>query len=162
MSKESKLFDLLRDRILDPSPEWSTHLQTLIDIPHSVKGAAFLRGGDYFEAFFQIAIAIKELPQFRDKYIHFYDISNYKEFHKIENYLYTKTVQNSGGGEHGISDITFKCSDTPNPDEFTPSSSYKCGMPVKEHTLTGNPMYFISVKGYKKEKSPTKDYDIET
>lgn len=160
MPKESKLFDLLRDRILDPSPDWSTHLQTLIDIPHSLKGKEYLRGGDYFEAFFQIAIVIKELQQFRDKYIHFYDISNYKDLHHQPNYLYSKPVQNSGGGEHGISDITFICSDTPNPDEFKPSSSYKCGMPIKENTLTGNPMYFISVKGYKKEKSPTKDYDI--
>ena len=161
MPKESKLFDLLRDRILDPSPDWSTHLQTLIDISHSLEGKEYLRGGDYFEAFFQIAIVIKELPQFRDKYINFYDISNYKDLHPLPNYLYTKTVQNSGGGEHGISDITFICSDTQDPKKFEPSSSYKCGMPpIKENTLTGNPMYFISVKGYKKEKSPTKDYDI--
>jgi hypothetical protein len=159
LKKTSKLIDLLRDRILDPSSQWKANLQTLIDIPHSLTGKQHLRGGDYFEAFFQIAIATSILPYFKDKYVNFYDIHDYKHMRIFKNYLYEKSVQNSGGGEHGISDITFVCSNTPDP-EVPPSSSYKCGMPVVEETITKNPIYFISVKGYKKEKSPTKDYDV--
>ena len=155
----SKLFDLLRDRILDPAEDWATRLETLINIPHSSSGAAYLRGGDYFEALFQIAIAIGELPIFRDKFVRFYDIEDYKVLKPYDNYLYKKTVQNSGGGEQGISDITFEVSNTP---EFTwkQSSSYKCGVSPIEDNITSNPFYFISVKGFKKEKSPAKEYDI--
>jgi hypothetical protein len=155
----SKLFDLLRDRILDPAEDWATRLETLINIPHSTSGAAYLRGGDYFEALFQIAIAIGELPTFRDKFVRFHDIAGYKVMREFKNYLYVKDVKNSGGGEQGISDITFELSNTP---EFTwkPSSSYKCGVSPKEDGITANPFYFISVKGFKKEKSPAKEYDI--
>ncbi len=155
----SKLFDLLRDRILDPAEDWATRLETLINIPHSTSGTAYLRGGDYFEALFQIAIAIGELPTFRDKFVRFHDIAGYKVMRPFENYLYAKDVKNSGGGEQGISDITFELSNTP---EFTwkPSSSYKCGVSPREDGIAANPFYFISVKGFKKEKSPAKEYDI--
>jgi hypothetical protein len=159
LSASSKLFDLLRDRILDPAEDWATRLETLINIPHSSSGAAYLRGGDYFEALFQIAIAIGELPMLRDKFVRFHDITGYKVMRPFDNYLYEKDVKNSGGGEQGISDITFEVSNT---SEFIwkPSSSYKCGISPKEDDISANPFYFISVKGFKKEKSPAKEYDI--
>lgn len=157
---ESKLFDLLKDRILDPSDDWASRLETLINIPHSLKGLGYLRGGDYFEAMFQIAIAIGELPLFRDKFIQFYDITkDYKSMDIKPNYLYTKTIKNSGGGEQGISDITFQVSNTPD-FKFEKSSSYKCGVSPKEDVFEQNPYYFISVKGFKKEKSPSNEYDV--
>ena len=160
LPKESKLFDLLKDRILDPSDDWATRLETLINIPHSLKGVEYLRGGDYFEALFQTAISIGELPLFRDKFIQFYDIrKDYKSIDIKPNYLYTKTVKNSGGGEQGISDITFQVSNTPD-FKFEKSYSYKCGIPPKEDMFEHNPYYFISVKGFKKEKSPAKEYDV--
>jgi hypothetical protein len=155
----SKLFDLLRDRILDPAEDWATRLETLINIPHSSKGAAYLRGGDYFEALFKIAIEIGELPLLRDKFVRFYDITGYRVMRPFENYLYAKDVKNSGGGEQGISDITFEVSNTPK-FVWKPSSSHKCGISPKEDAISTNPFYFISVKGFKKEKSPAKEYDI--
>lgn len=159
LSPNKTLIDLLIERILDDSSEWKTKINTLINIPTSTKGEKILRGGDYFEALFQLAIAINIIPQFSEKYIKFYDIEGYKEIKPKLNYLYTKTVQNSGGGEQGISDITFEVSNTPT-FEFKKSKSYDCGEKPEEIKDTQNPVYFISVKGYKKEKSIKNEYDI--
>lgn len=163
IASNSKLIDLLIQRVLDPSPEWKKHIDTLINIPTSLKGEGYLRGGDYFEALFQLAIAIGVLPQFQGKFVRFYDIKDYRTMPEIPNYLYTKTVQNSGGGEQGISDISFEVSSN---QEFSPkiSNEYECGqIPVdvsNSKKAKGNPFYFISVKGYKKEKSIKSEYDI--
>jgi len=157
----------LIERILDPSPDWKKNIDILINIPTSLKGQGFLRGGDYFEALFQLAIAIKVLPQFTNKFIRFFDIKNYyktKEIKQLHNYLYEKPINNSGGGEQGISDITFEVSDK---SDFSTikDTSYDCGvMPAEsEGTNTiqpSNPYYFTSVKGYKKEKGIKDSYDI--
>lgn len=159
LDSKSTLIDLLRIRILDPSPEWSSRIDTLINIPSSVKGDDVLRGGDYFEALFQLAIAIGVLPQFQNTQVVFRDIVKYKDLKTVyENYLYTKPVKNSGGGEQGISDITFElCS--PNGKPYEPPD-VKCGELPKKIETNGNPFYFISVKGYKREKSVAKEYDI--
>jgi len=163
IASNSKLIDLLIQRVLDPSPEWKKHIDTLINIPTSLAGKEYLRGGDYFEALFQLAIAIGVLPQFQGKFVRFYDIKGYRTMHEFPNYLYTKTVQNSGGGEQGISDISFEVSSN---QEFSPkiSNEYECGeVPAKisdSRKVKGNPFYFISVKGYKKEKSIKSEYDI--
>lgn len=153
----SKLIDLLRIRILDSSPEWKSRIDTLINIPTSERGDV-LRGGDYFESLFQLAIAIGILPQFQNANVVFHDVVRYKDVRAYENYLYTKPVKNSGGGEQGISDITFELV-SPSGGPYTESSA-KCGELPKESTNEGNPFYFISVKGYKREKSAAKDYDI--
>jgi hypothetical protein len=73
LSPNKTLIDLLIERILDDSSEWKTKINTLINIPTSTKGENILRGGDYFEALFQLAIAINIIPQFSEKYIKFYD-----------------------------------------------------------------------------------------
>ena len=57
LSPEKKLIDLLVERVLDPSPDWKTKIDTLINIPNSLSGANILRGGSYFEAMFQLIIA---------------------------------------------------------------------------------------------------------
>lgn len=158
LSKESKLIDLLTLRILDPSPEWKSKIDTLINIPTSVEGKEFLRGGDYFEALFQLAIAIGILPQFRNTKIQFYDIKDYREKVPLDNYLYSKTVENSGGKEQGISDISFELSPL-SEESQTQTSSYTCGEPPKIEKRS-NPFYFISVKGFKREKSIKDKYDI--
>jgi len=158
LDPKSKLIDLLRLRVLDSSPEWKSRLDTLIRIPTSDKGD-ILRGGDYFEALFQLAIAIGVLPQFQNAHVVFHDVSQYKKLDKpYNNYLHTKPVKNSGGGEQGISDITFELK--PTDGKPFAESSAKCGELPKELLPEGNPFYFISVKGYKREKSVAKDYDI--
>lgn len=159
LSTKQKLIDLLIERILDPSTEWRQKIDVLIQIPTSMKGEDFLRGGDYFEALFQLAIAIGVLPMFSNQYVRFYDVEQYKDFVRKENYLHTKPIQNSGGGEQGISDITFEVS---NNTEFLsiPSKSYTCGENPKKKIASTNPFYFISVKGYKREKSIKDEYDI--
>ena len=161
LSNDKKLIDLLIHRVLDPSPEWHSKIDILINIPTSLKGAGILRGGDYFEALFQLAIAINVLPQFYSKFIRFYDIKQYKTLGALKNYLYIKPIKNSGGGEQGISDITFEVSTNSEFNEI-PSNDYSCGeLPVPlSKTQTKNPYYFISVKGYKKEKSIKSEYDI--
>jgi len=160
LPSNSTLFDLLRERILDTSPEWKSRIDTLINIPHSDKGQDFLRGGDYFEALFQVAIAIGILPMFNHSQVIFHDIAKYKDLRPFENYLHTKTVKNSGGNEQGISDITFELVSPGGKPYKGPSS--KCGEVPKEKTTeeVGNPFYYISVKGYKREKNAAKDYDI--
>jgi hypothetical protein len=170
LDDSSTLFDLLRTRILDTSPEWKTRIDTLINIPPGEKGEKLLRGGDYFEALFQLAIAIGVLPFFQGKRIKFHDIVKYKDTREFENYLRTKTVKNSGGDEQGISDITFEidlgddptsrlkplaCGEVP-PEESKEESSTS----VASTTTPNNPLYFISVKGFKREKSIAKEYDI--
>ena len=154
LSKESKLVDLLIERILSPDHDWKSKIDTLINIPHSLEGADFLRGGDYFEALFQLAIATGILPQFQGVQVKFYDVTGYSKKVEINNYLYTKPVQNSGGGEQGISDITFELNAG-----AVNQASDKCGE-ISKPPQTTNPFYFISVKGYKKEGSIAKDYDI--
>jgi len=151
------LVDLLIQRILtDPSDKWKSNVDLLINIPHGIDGVDFLRGGDYFEALFQLAAATGYLPGFKGKEIVFSDISDYKTMIPMKDYLYTKTVKNSGGKEQGVSDITFTISGS-----GKSYSSYKCGeIPTPESALTDDPTYFISVKGYKKEKNAAKEYDI--
>lgn len=157
LEKTATLADLLYHRILDPDPEWKTKIDTLLAIPHSEKGGA-LNGGDYIEALFQLAIAIGILPQFRDYPVTFYDIDKYKNIKELKNYLYTKTVFNHGGKETGISDISFRLQ-TSGPSETSGSKGYSCGeVPTEE--VNKDPAYFISVKGFKREKNPGKDYDI--
>jgi hypothetical protein len=156
LDTKSTLIDLLRVRILDSSQEWKAHMDTLVNIPASEKGDV-LRGGDYFEAVFQLAIAIGILPQFQNAKVVFHDVVKYKDVRPFENYLYTKTVKNSGGNEQGISDITFEL--TPMDGSTFIGEQYKCGeLPTKEKTK--NPFYFISVKGFKREKNAAKDYDV--
>jgi len=162
LSTDKKLIDLLIDRILDLSDHWKDNLLTLINIPTSLKGKDYLRGGDYFEALFQIAIATQLLPMVQNKYIKFCDVSNYKNMIDVSNYLHEKTIKNSGGAEQGISDITFKVSnnlkDFDNP---LPSDSYDCGtIPSTLYDSASNHVYFCSVKGFKREKSIKDDYDI--
>lgn len=157
LDTSKKLIDLLYYRVLDPSPEWKSRIDTLINIPTSEKGDV-LRGGDYFEALFQLAIAIGVLPQFQNTNVVFHDVVRYKGLRPYDNYLYTKPIKNSGGGEQGISDITFELKSLDGT-TYT-ESSVKCGElppPTKE---LSNPFYFISVKGYKREKSIANEYDI--
>lgn len=157
---KSTLLDLLVERILDVSTDWKEKIDLLINIPHGTDGKDFLRGGDYFEALFQLAIAIGCLPQFKGKDIVFKDIKGYSSPVDLKNYLYTKPIVNSGGGEQGVSDITFEVR-TPGSDSPTPSTDYKCGeIPSDTRDATENPTYFISVKGYKKEANAAKKYDI--
>ena len=165
LKHDSKLIDLLLQRILDPSEKWKTNIDTLIRIPTSLRGENTLRGGDYFEALFQLAIAINILPQFRNKFIRFYDIKRYKNIYPFPNYLYDKPVLNSGGGEQGISDISFEVSETPSFDvnEINPcgsSEKYECGAPPPPKKNKDNPFYFVSVKGFKEEKAIKSYYDI--
>lgn len=155
LKKDAKLIDLLHTRILDMSPEWKSKIDTLISIPHSDKGVA-LNGGDYIEALFQLAIAIGILPQFRGYPVTFYDIDKYKNIKELKNYLYRKSVFNHGGGEQGISDISFRLQ-TSRGNEG--SSQYSCGE-IPTEVVIEDPTYFISVKGFKREKSVGKDYDI--
>ena len=154
LSTDKKLIDLLIERILDKSPTWREKIDTLINIPNSITGN-LLRGGDYFEALFQLAIAIGILPIFKNTYIRFYDIKGYKTLFCIENYLHDKTIKNSGGAEQGISDITFEISNTIDERYILP-----CKERVPTHLPNQNPFYFISVKGYKKEKSIKNEYDV--
>jgi hypothetical protein len=65
LSPDKKLIDLLIYRILDPSPDWKSKIDTLINISNSMEGKNILLGGSYFEALFQLAIAIGEMPQFK-------------------------------------------------------------------------------------------------
>jgi hypothetical protein len=58
LTHDKKLIDLLIERILDPLPDWKSKIDMLIRIPWGDAGRNFLRGGDYFEALFQLAIAI--------------------------------------------------------------------------------------------------------
>jgi len=160
LSTDKKLIDLLIERILDISPNWKHNIDTLINIPTALKGEGFLRGGDYFEALFQLAIAIGILPIFSNKFVRFFDIRKYKELESLPNYLYIKTIQNSGGGEQGISDITFEVSENIKFDETQINKTYECGQPPTKQLVSKNPFYFISVKGYKKEKSIKNEYDI--
>ena len=155
LDKNQKLIDLLIERVLDTDPNWEDNLHTLINIPHGLKGEV-LRGGDYFEALFQLAIAINILPMFNNRKIRFKDIKGYKEIRDFPNYLYEKPIQNSGGGEQGISDITIQVEDG---DETPSYKEYSCGHPPKRPPVA-NPHYFISVKGFKKEKSVKDYYDL--
>lgn len=161
LASDKKLIDLLVERILDPSEHWKVNLDTLIHIPHGIKGD-ILRGGDYFEALFQIAIALTILPQFNGKYIRLHDIHDYQSIRPFNNYLYEKTIKNSGGGEHGVSDITFEVSSNEQFEEREErcSTSYACGCAPPPKKQVSNPFYFVSVKGYKKEKSIKDEYDI--
>jgi hypothetical protein len=157
----STLIDLLRIRILDPAPDWKSSIDTLVRIPTSEKGHGkkILRGGDYFEALFQLAIATGVLPQFREARINFYDSPDYKTIKPYANYLYEKSVQNSGGGEQGISDITFEV--TTQSGKPYQASSLKCGETrALDSPTEARVFYFISVKGYTNEKSVAKEYDI--
>ncbi len=119
LDSNKKLINLLEDIILSPISEWKKQIMELIEIPHSSKGNR-LRGPDYFEAFFQIAFYLGL----------FSDIANTKRIFKnkdgkIEpNFLHEKSIKNSGGGEHGISDITFSIDDG---EIQKKSESYTCG-----------------------------------
>ena len=155
LSPEKKLIDLLVERVLDPSPDWRTKIDTLINIPNSLAGEGILRGGSYFEALFQLAIAIGELPGFRGPKT-FYDIKGYKTKTKIDNYIYEKDVKNAGGGETGIADIMFELTGGGK----SQNTDYACGEIPPTPSTTESPHYFISVKGYRKEKSIAHGYDV--
>lgn len=165
LNVNATLFDLLTKRILDPDDNWKNKIDILVNIPTSIKSNdKILRGGDYMEALFQLAIAINILEQFKSKYIKMYDIDKYKKIAEFEgSYLYEKGVLNSGGGEkvQGISDITFEVSEQPFDKKKETIKGYKCGDPtsVKDINIQ-NKMFFVSVKGFVKEKSIKKDYDI--
>jgi len=164
---DATLFNLLTQRILDPSPDWKNKIDILINIPTSLKfeGGNINRGGDYMEALFQLLFAINEHPRFKGKYITFFDIENYSNLIEYKNsYLYTKTVLNSGGGKEvqGISDITFQISDNPHKKNTV---KYMCGN-KKSITNIDNTidktkeLYFFSIKGFLKERSVKGNYDI--
>jgi len=156
LSPSKKLIDLLIERILDPEVEWRQKVNMLIDIPHSQSGTV-LRGGDYFEALFQLAIAIGAVQGLSGN-IEFHDVKKYESLVPFPNYLHEKTIKNSGGGEQGISDITFQIK---NDDvESSVVKGYKCGQVPETVGNDTDAFYFISVKGYKREKSIAKDYDI--
>lgn len=162
---DAKLFDLLVNRILDPEPNWKNKIDILINIPVSIKSEnKILRGGDYMEALFQLAIAINILEQFKNKYIKIKDINKYKKLVDYEgSYLYNKEVLNSGGSEkvQGISDITFEVSETPFKSDNIKKKDYKCGDSSSvSDIIIKNKMYFVSVKGFIEERSIKKDYDI--
>jgi hypothetical protein len=55
---DATLFNLLTQRILDPSPDWKNKIDILINIPTSLKfeGGNINRGGDYMEALSYIGI----------------------------------------------------------------------------------------------------------
>jgi hypothetical protein len=166
LSVNAKLFDLLTKRILDPDANWKNKIDILVNIPTSIKSDnKILRGGDYMEALFQLSIVINILEQFKNKHIKMYDIDKYKRIKEYEgSYLYNKTVLNSGGSEQvqGISDITFEVSETPfNKTTSSIKKEYKCGDFTSVNDIEiKNTMYFVSVKGFIKEKSIKKDYDI--
>ena len=86
LSPDKKLIDLLIERILDTSGDWRRKIDTLIRIPTSLSSGdtKILRGGDYFEALFQLAIAIGILPQFKGKYVQFHEIS--ADYKRLELY----------------------------------------------------------------------------
>jgi hypothetical protein len=166
----SVLIDLLRLRILDPSPDWKSNIDTLINIPTTVKGEGVLNGGDYFEALFQLAIAVGVLPQFRDYGVVFHDVTRYKDLTGYPNYLYEKSINNKGGGEQGISDITFELV-THGGVPAHVRVPRSCGQLTHEPTEAGQSnaaaspktprtMYFISVKNFLREKSIKDGYDI--
>lgn len=172
LEPDSKLINLLEARILDPTPDWKSKLDTLIAIPTSEKGD-ILRGGDYFEALFQLAIAIGVLPQFQGYGVRFHDVQKYKDLREYPNYLHEKPVKNSGGGEQGISDITFELTTTSDGIPIMVRPPIKCGEVAVERatpssatnaagegSAAGRTVYFISVKGFKKEKDIAKAYDI--
>ena len=150
-----KLVDLFVQRVLDPSPDWKQKIDTLINIPNSMAGENMLRGGSYFEALFQLAIYIGVLDAFRGPKT-FYDIRGYKKRVVVENYIYTKPILNAGGSETGIADILFELSTSGK----SQSSDYSCGVPPPPPTSRDAPTYFISVKGYRKEKSISHGYDV--
>ena len=157
LGDSTKLIDLLTERILDPDFEWRKKIDMLVDIPHSLKGNKLLRGGDYFEALFQLAIAIGAVQGMSGN-IEFHDIKKYESLVPFPNYLHTKTIKNSGGGEQGISDITFQIKSGVS--ESPVVKGYKCGQIPETVGNDTDAFYFISVKGYKREKSIAKDYDI--
>lgn len=162
LNESDTLINLLEKIVLQPEtdiPRWDERIFNLINISTGVKGKGRLRGGSYFEAIFQLAIAIGVLPQFRNKFVRFYDISDYKRLVEFNDYLHTKPVKNEGFSETGISDISFEVSDTSTFSHVT-ESKYECGSKPSEAPPTRNPLYFISVKGFKREKNVTKSYDI--
>jgi hypothetical protein len=153
LTQTHKLVDLLVHVILNPSTEWKDNIIRLIDIPHDIKGSVRVSGPSYFEAFFQLAF-----------YLGIYaDIEKYNRVFKNKdgsddpNFLYTKSINNQGGGEQGISDITFKLTNTPGRKD----TEYACGLIPKKlpELVSDEKTYFISVKRYTKEKS-IKNYDI--
>lgn len=160
LSPDKKLFDLLVERVLDPSPDWRTKIDTLINIPNSLSGANILRGGSYFEALFQLMFAVGELPQFRGPK-KFKDIDEYNKikdnkYPQPTSFIHTKVVKNAGGSETGIADIVFELG----VGKGGQTTDYECGKKPPEPLVTDNPHYFISVKGYRKEKSLAHGYDI--
>lgn len=176
LSKDAKLVDLLCERILDPSPDWKQRIDYLIHIPTSARKEDFqsqidiCRGGDYFEALFQLVFAIQAMSRFRGKFLRFYDIIQYKTIKNYEhkenlNYLYDKPVKNSGGSETGVSDITFEVLDFSDDHTKSYTKPYVCG-DVYSVTEKGSSdrirqFHCISIKGFNTEKALKGKYDIE-
>jgi hypothetical protein len=157
LTSDKKLVDLLVERILDPLPDWKTKIDTLIDIPNGgEEHGDYIRGGSYFEALFQIAVAIG-ITKF-GKVKKFYDIEKYKENKIKDNYLYDTDILSAGGGAHGIVDIIFEVDIGQDDEGQVTNPIILCGQTPPEQTST-IPHYFISVKNYRNEKSISK-YDI--
>ena len=145
-----KLITLLEKVVLNPIVTWKENIEALINIPNSLEGSNRLKGGDYFEALFQLAFSLKFIPEISN----FIMKAGSKELTPVE-FLYTKPVKNSGGAEHGIVDIHFSTNGAPG----TVSTKYQCGEIVKDIDIYGI-HYFISAKNYYKEKSSS-SYDID-
>ena len=167
LSLDAKIVDLLVYRILDPSTEWKRNIEFLIDIPNDITGS-LLKGGSYFEALFHLLFAINYYPKFQDNTLEFLQIEKYKvplPFKADDgsrDYLYGQSILSAGGKSdiQGISDITFKVLPKNKSSDDTVDDSYKCGERPKKREDNINPHYFFSVKGFRKEKSVAKDYDI--
>ena len=157
---DSTLFDLLVKKILLPD-DWKTQIDLLINLPNSIKGKEILKGGDYFEALFQLGFAINIIPAFNSFHLQFCSIDSYKRIQPLSGtYLYTQKILSSGGNKQiqGISDICFQLLDD-KPHDID-ATSYSCGKrPLEVQNLHGK-YYFFSVKNFLKEKSAKKDYDI--
>jgi hypothetical protein len=172
LSIDRTLIDLLIERVLDPASDWKEKLDFLINIPHGFKGTENTnRGGDYFEALFQLLFAINASSRIQG-HIHFMDINrsytDLVEFEgeykgkKTKNYLYGKTIRNSGGAEQGVSDITLRVCKKEDCKPYT-IEPYVCGdvtsAGIKD--IDGDEYYFFSIKGFYKEKSLKGKYDVE-
>lgn len=156
LDDKASLKDLLEKVVLAPIKEWKEQIINLVNIRPGEKGDNLLRGPDYFEALFQLAFYLGLFPGISDYERTFRD----KKGKKVENFLGDTPIKSSGGGQTGISDITFELIDKDKSkvkdEDF---DNYKCGVVPKERDISGNQLYFISVKRYTKEKSP-RYYDV--
>ncbi len=172
LSSDKTLVDLLIERVLDPREDWKEKLEFLINIPHGLPGDNILRGGDYFEALFQLVFAINASSRITGN-LKFWDIdSSYTKLHEFkgnyngqqtDSYLYGKSIRNSGGTEQGVSDITIQLCKNSDCKPYE-NNSYICGDTESAQDISidaDNEYYFFSIKGFVKEKSLKGKYDVE-